>query len=482
MDKKDTKYYLKCAIGIFIMFGFGLLPPVEPITELGMSVLGVFVGVVFLWSTVDLLWPSVLALVAFAFVGYGGGLTTILTMALSNDTVWICIMAMAVLGVISRAGVNDYITTFFLTLKICDGHPWVVTAMWMIVTVLLSVLTGNPMVTTLIMWGILVPLCERVGYKKGDSWAHLMVLGTAAFSGFAGALLPFKGLPLYLYGTVQTITGEAVNTVGYICTAVVVLIAMMIGYLLLMRFVFRADVSKLKEINADFFKKDLPPMTKVQKFLLGFFVVYITLLAVPGFLPADSWLKAKYTTIGIIGIIMVMFVVLCIIKVDGKPLLRFNELASSSIAWNIVFLLSVAMCMSTILLDESTGIKAALLQVLSPALNGLSPLAFAVVFLTIAVILTNIANNMVVALIMAPIAATLGLTYTHIHAMALVCLLSYAVNIAFILPSASPVSAMCFGHDLVEVKKHWGYAIISCLVFLLVLIVVGYPLSELLIV
>ncbi len=131
------------------------------------------------------------------------------------------------------------------------------------------------MLTTLIMWGILVPLCNRVGYKKGDAWAHLMILGTAAVSGFAGALLPFKGLPLYLYGTVKAITGESVDIIGYICTAFPILICLILGFVLLMRFIFRADVSNLKNVNADFFRKDLPPMTKVQKFLLGFFFAYI---------------------------------------------------------------------------------------------------------------------------------------------------------------------------------------------------------------
>ena len=122
MEAKDTKYYVLSIIGIFIMFGFGFLPPIAPITELGMRVLGIFIGVVFLWSTVDLLWPSLLALFAFSFVGYNK-LTTILTMSLGNDTVWICILAMGVLGVISRAGVNDHIITFLLTRKICDGRP-----------------------------------------------------------------------------------------------------------------------------------------------------------------------------------------------------------------------------------------------------------------------------------------------------------------------------------------------------------------------
>lgn len=476
VTNKDTNYYILSLIGIAIMFGFGFLPPIAPITPLGMRVLGVFIGVIFLWSAVDLLWPSLLALFAFSFVGYSK-LPAILTISLGNDTVWICVLAMAVLGVIDHAGVNDHIITFLLTRKICNGRPWVFTTMWLVSTALFTIFTGNPMVTVLVMWAILVPLCGRLGYQKGDTWAHLMVLGTGAAAGFAGALIPFKGLPLYLLGSVKAVTGASVDIAGYLCTAFPILVAIIIAYVLLMRFVFRADVSNLKNINAEFFKKDMAPMTNVQKFLLGFFFCYIFFLALPGFIPKTSWLAQKYANISTIGIVIVMFVILCVIKVDGKPLLRFQELASNNVMWSIVFLLSVAMCLSTILLDDTTGIKAALMQVLEPLFGELSPIAFIAIFLTVATILTNIGNNMVVALVLTPIAATFSLSITSINIMGLTCLLCFAVNIAFILPSASPTSAMIFGHELIDNKKHWGYTIISCIVFLLVIVFVGYPLS-----
>lgn len=474
----DVKYYILSAIGIIIMFGFGFLPAIDPITPLGMRVLGVFIGVIFLWSTVDLLWPSLLALFAFAFVGYSP-LTTILTLSLGNDTVWICVLAMAILGVIQRAGVNDYIITFLLTRKICNGRPWTFTTMWLTATALFSVFTGNPLVATLIMWGILVPLCDRLGYKNGEKWPHLMLLGTGAISGFAGAILPFKGLPLYLYGSVKAITGESVDIAGYLCTAVPILICLIVACVLLMRFIFRADISKITSINTEFFKKDLPPMKASQKFLLSFFFAYIIFLAAPGFLPEDSWFMQKYGLIGTIGIVIIMFVFLCIIKNDEqKPFLNFQEIASLCIAWNIVFLLSVAMCLSSILLDDTTGIKTALVQVLDPFFNGLSPIVFIVVFISISILLTNIGNNMVVALVLAPIVATFSLTYTSINLMGIICLLCFSVNVAFILPSASPVSAMMFGHELIDKRRHWGYTIVLCLACLIILIVIGYPLSN----
>ena len=48
MKSKDMQYYIKSVIGLVIMFGFGQLPPIGPLTPLGMRIVGLFVGLVFL--------------------------------------------------------------------------------------------------------------------------------------------------------------------------------------------------------------------------------------------------------------------------------------------------------------------------------------------------------------------------------------------------------------------------------------------------
>lgn len=48
--KVHWTYWLHLAIGLGLMLGFPLLSPIELITEVGMTVLGVFLGMVYLWS------------------------------------------------------------------------------------------------------------------------------------------------------------------------------------------------------------------------------------------------------------------------------------------------------------------------------------------------------------------------------------------------------------------------------------------------
>ena len=46
-DKKHTLYYVHVVIFLLITFGFGFLPPFGQITEVGMKVLGAFLGAVY---------------------------------------------------------------------------------------------------------------------------------------------------------------------------------------------------------------------------------------------------------------------------------------------------------------------------------------------------------------------------------------------------------------------------------------------------
>ena len=60
--KKMDMYYIHVAIGLAIMAIFWMLPPMAPITPMGMKCVGAFLGMVYLWSAIEALWPSLLGL------------------------------------------------------------------------------------------------------------------------------------------------------------------------------------------------------------------------------------------------------------------------------------------------------------------------------------------------------------------------------------------------------------------------------------
>ena len=58
--------------------------------------------------------------------------------------------------------------------------------------------------------------------------------------------------------------------------------------------------------------------------MLGFLFALVVLLLLPNILPATSGIARFFKTIGNTGICMLLVTVMCLLKVDGKPLLRFK--------------------------------------------------------------------------------------------------------------------------------------------------------------
>lgn len=72
--KRSIVYYIHIVVFILITFGFGYLPPFAQISEVGMRVLGAFLGAVYGWLFIALDWPSLIALLALGISGYADSL------------------------------------------------------------------------------------------------------------------------------------------------------------------------------------------------------------------------------------------------------------------------------------------------------------------------------------------------------------------------------------------------------------------------
>ena len=83
--EKTKRHYIHSFLILAIMIGVGLIPAVEPVTQFGMQVLGVFLGCIYGWTIGQTIWPSVVALV---ILGCSGELTVdgVLASAYGNST------------------------------------------------------------------------------------------------------------------------------------------------------------------------------------------------------------------------------------------------------------------------------------------------------------------------------------------------------------------------------------------------------------
>ena len=169
-----------------------------------------------------------------------------------------------------------------------------------------------------------------------------------------------------------------------------------------------------------------------------------------------------------------------ILRVDGKPVLPFQQAASSQFNWGVLFLIISAVYAGNALSQDITGIKPFLVTVLEPVLGGRSEFAFMFIMFAVALVITNFANNAAMAVVLMPV--ILGFSEKlGLNSEPLMVGVGMLVFVAMLTPAASPHAGMMHGNkDLLAARDIYAYGFPMCLVALLVYGFIGYPLAKLL--
>lgn len=121
-QKKDF-FTLHLAIGIGIMVLFRFLPVQLPhVTPLGMEILGIFIGTLYLWTTSDPIASSILAIFMVGLSNYGT-MNEILTSTFGNPILVQTLFLLTAINCLVDNNLAEYCGRFFLTRKICLGRP-----------------------------------------------------------------------------------------------------------------------------------------------------------------------------------------------------------------------------------------------------------------------------------------------------------------------------------------------------------------------
>ena len=173
--KNKTSYYIHTIIMLTILAVFYFfVPAVEPLTPLGIKVLGVFFAMLYGWLFCDVIWPSLLGLVMLAVCGYDT-IDNVLLSAFGNSTVILIFLFCAVTAILSAAGVADYIANKLVSLKIVQGRPYTLTFMLLIVMIILNLLlSATP--AFIMMVPLIKEVATRYGFKPGDVWPMYTIL------------------------------------------------------------------------------------------------------------------------------------------------------------------------------------------------------------------------------------------------------------------------------------------------------------------
>lgn len=103
-------------IGVAIMLLFPRLPIALPhVTPVGMEILGIFIGTLYLWTTVDPIWASLLSIFMVGVSSYAP-MPQVLQSAFGAPVVVQMFFLMIVMNCLVHNHLTAYIGRFFLTL------------------------------------------------------------------------------------------------------------------------------------------------------------------------------------------------------------------------------------------------------------------------------------------------------------------------------------------------------------------------------
>ncbi|MBP2639629.1 MAG: di-/tricarboxylate transporter [Firmicutes bacterium] len=471
-------FYVHCAIGLVIMFGFSMMAPIKPVTPVGMQVLGIFLGMIYLWSFVGILWPSLFGILALGLSDYAP-MPVILRKSLGDVIPILVFFAMILFGAIQHYGVTKYISRWFLTRKIINGRPVMFSFIFIYTTYVLAALSANVLPALLFMWSILYGVLEDVGYKKGDKYTSVMVIGTM-FGAISGqAAKPFVGSALMILASFEKVSKTQLDYLPYMLFGVIMATLAIVIYALLIKFVFKPDMSKIANINTERFEKEkLPPMDLRQKIFFGCLFGYLGLVLLPSILPKTIWLVALLNKLGPWGVVIAFVVALTLFKINGKPIMDFKEIAGRYVIWEVYFLIAMAMVISDALVENSTGIKPFLTETLSPLLGGRSPAMFAVIFVAISMMITQAANNGVMGVLFMPIVYAFSMENGS-NPAAIATVMTFALHVAILTPAASPYAAVLYANrDWVDGQDIARYGTVIFVSMMALYLLVGIPLSN----
>lgn len=471
--EKDKKYYMKIVLFFFILFGFGYLPPMEPITPMGMKMLGILIALIYGWTFIDLIWPSIWGWIAIGLTG-AMSVPAVIQAGLGNATVLLTLFILLFMSVVNEAKITDYIAVWIMTRKVFQGNAWAVMFALLFTAWLLGGLV-SVFAGILITWGILYTIAKQCDYQKGETWLNAMLCGIVYFSMVGETLFPFKVLPVTLLGYFNQLSGLEMSFAKYTILNLVVGFVLIIAYLVVCKFILRVDISKFNGINVTFKEETL---TVYQKKIMVLLILMMVTLFLPDLLPVCG-LKIILSKMGLAGIVAFYVSLLCIIRDEGKPLGNIMEMFKS-VHWGTILLMSVILPFGAIINADGIGIAEWLASIVNPIFSGQSMVVFYVLIIFIPAVLTNVVNNMITGFVFIPIvcaiSAMLGVT-----PLTIITLYPLVIIVALITPAGNPVCALLHTNtEWISVKDAMLYGLIPPFLSTLVAVCVGVPIGNLL--
>ena len=473
LNKKDI--YL--IFGALIIFGFGyVVPPFGGIQPMGMRMLGLVIGLIFMTCVgCNIFVSSMIALISIPIHGYKT-VTELLATWTGSATTFQLVFAGALCLGLKETGAMDVLAKKMLGAKITKGRPAVLLLMILIVAFIVSVFMGGAPFF-LLFFGLIDSIVEVAGYDKDDKFIRYALLGV--YIGQYGLfLIPFKGAVTATIGFFNSTLGTyglTFDTNIYMLFQIIVFVGFDVLYILALKFIFKPDLSKLAHVDVtkvEQFAKVPDQFDKRMK-IAGcsaiFCILYILLTSFgakwPGF---KVWGALSNSFIWAVPLVL-----FSVVRVDGKPVWDIGKLAMNSSLWGMIALVGSMTLLGTICTDsaENMGIRGAITSLFGPIFGNMSIAMLCLVLVIFTVVITQVVHGQVLTMGLTPIVTAVVISRMQAGEAAnpsiILTTISMCAQVAFLFPSGSVNAAYLLNRKEINSKFLFTSGVIVLCIYMI---------------
>lgn len=470
---KTYKQMIYKCIVLLLMFGFPHLPAFGAMTSLGMNVLGVFLGAIFGWITIDLLWSSMLGVIALGLCGIYNSLGDCFAACFGSQTALLLLGSLFVCALVTVTDLSSFIVRYFMSLSITRKSPFVMVffiflASWLVATL------SHCIVAAVLMLSIYRSLAKTGEIPEQSPVNSYMLVGITLSCMFGDLTFPFRPISYAILNIYTAFAGAEIPFTGYMIICMPFLAFMLAAYTLAGK-LMGVDLSFLQNASLTSTK---PVASAEQKAALWCLILMLISMMIPSMTASSTNPVFVFINrLGYGGITIAWILFMMFWEVNGKPLMNLQEL-SKNFQWGVYLCVCLLIPLANAISSDSVGVSATLNGWLSPLLSAMQPMLFLISVVVLSIILTNLLNNMVVAMIFITLLFSLQDCLGSLNMIATVLSIMLASYVACATPAASPLNAFMYGQrDLVSFRNQMLQGIKTCILLAVLIVAVFYPLA-----
>ena len=452
-----VKTLLSIAVGLIL---WAIIPAGDDLTEIGVRFIAILTASMVMWIAVGTDWTALLFL---GLLVIGGILTPAQVWAGSiGNPIVILVLVYTMLAVcLSRNGVIDAMTAWFISRPFVKGRPYAFMAMLFAANFALGIIMHNFAIFVVFL-NITIRLCKALGIEKGHSLYILLMLGNLWVDGVINWASPIaKTIPNVIIGLLEEQLGVTITYMQWLAVGLPFMVVML-GVILLTIRILNPDVSSLRDLDVDAFVANTPKMNARGWIAVAAVTLVVAITVIPEIfltLGLFTGVSAWIMDLGIAVPAIVAIAVLALTKVKGQAVLdapaTFKEVPLSMLVF-----VGAIMVMGGPLNSPDTGVIAWLSNMLDPIFGGMAPLLIITFAVVGSIALTNFISNTVAAILFLNLGIAIFLGMGGISTPLIIgfaIALALASSLAVLTPSATIVTPMIFDGGHITMGNSFKY-------------------------